>query len=329
MAELSAQQRLHLYELMLLARALDERQQRLVPAAAWPLVLSCRGREAAQVGGAAALHAGRDILAASPRSLAAVLTLGVSPAAVLLEALARAAGPWSGGRQLPGHFADRSRRILSCGRDRGTQISRAAGAALASRLRAERAVTLCYFDAADSNGGDFHEALNFAALHHLPVVYLAEQDGWAGRAPFACRSPVDSVARRAAAYGLPAEQIDGSDLDAVHRAAAVAAERARRGDGPSLIEARVARLPAPPRETERRAGPTEPRDATPPADDPLVRCAATLRDAGLLPDQLQEQIVARVVSQVEAATADALAAAEPTARQALPPSGVRVRSAPP
>jgi 2-oxoisovalerate dehydrogenase E1 component alpha subunit len=324
MAELSAQQRLRLYEVMLLARTLDERQQRLLPAAPWPLALSCRGHEAAQVGSAAALQPGLDLLTPSPRALGAVLTFGVSPSDVLLEALGRAAGPWSGGRQLPGRFADRSRRILTCGADRGRQISRAAGAALASRLRAERAVTLCCFDAPESDGGDFHEALNFAALQRLPVVYLAEHDGWAGQAPFAGRAPVDSVARRAEAYGLPARQIDGCDLDDVYRASAAAVERARRGAGPSLIEARVVRLPALSSATDWGTGAAEAHAA-----DPLARFAARLRAEGLLSDQRQEQIVARVASQVEAATAAALAAAEPVASQPRRPSGLRAGSGPP
>jgi 2-oxoisovalerate dehydrogenase E1 component alpha subunit len=305
---------------MVLARLLDRRQQQLCRDLSLPVPPSCHGREAAQSGSAAALQAGQDLVALTASDLAAVLTLGVSPWDVLLEALGRAAGPWSGGRQAPGHYGDRSRRILSSGGLAGAQISRAAGAAFASRLRGERAVTLCYFGAGASRGGDFHEALNFAALQRLPVVYLCQNDSWAGAPARASQSLDDAVARRAAAYGIPGQRVDGSDLFAVHRATCEALSRARAGGGPSLIEVQVVSLPPAERNGSEAGGSlSDVERAALLSRDPLPRYQAALRADGLLSTGLQAEIKARVGAQVDQAAAFALDASPPFRADATRP----------
>src|SRR5437764_11552892 len=111
------------------------------------------------------------------RDLAAALVFGVSPRDVMLEALSRAGGPWSGGRQMPSHFGDPRLRILSSSSAVATQISHAVGAALAAKVRGEGSVAIAYFGDGATSEGDFHEGLNFAAIHKLAVIFFCEDNG--------------------------------------------------------------------------------------------------------------------------------------------------------
>ncbi|MBE3599612.1 MAG: thiamine pyrophosphate-dependent dehydrogenase E1 component subunit alpha [Limnochordaceae bacterium] len=225
------------YRLMVLARALDERMWILQRQGKVPFVITGQGQEAAQVGAALALRAGHDIVLPYYRDIALVLALGMSPRELMLSAFARAADPNSGGRQMPNHFSSRKLRILTGSSPVGTQIPHAAGAALASRLRGEDSVVLVSFGEGASSEGDFHEGVNFAAIHRLPVVFFCENNGWAISVPSRRQMSVEGVARRAAGYGIAGVAVDGQDLLAVYRAVAEAAERGRRGEGPTIVEA--------------------------------------------------------------------------------------------
>src|SRR5690242_17529007 len=176
---------LGLYQTMLLSRALDERQSILTRQGRQGIHLAARGHEACGAGSAAALDPGRDILVPSHRALAAVLTWGVTPLEILLGCLSKATDPAGGGRSMPNHYAHGPRRILSMSSPIGTQLPHAVGAALASRVRGEDAVTLVFFGDGASSKGDFHEALNFAAIHRLAVIFLCENNGWSISVPVA------------------------------------------------------------------------------------------------------------------------------------------------
>ena len=300
-----------MYEIMLLARALDERQWILNRQGRQPLVVSCQGHEAAQVGSASALRPGLDLMASYYRDLAAALVFGVSARDVMLEALARGGGPWTGGRQMPSHFGDRRLNILSSSSCVATQISHAVGSALASSYRGDEAVTICYFGDGATSEGDFHEGLNFAAIHRLPVIFCCENNGLAISVPLQKQSPTATVAERAAAYNMPGIAVDGSDLLAVFDATRNAVERARRGDGPTLIDARVWRLtPHTSDDDHTRYRLREEIDQAR-ERDPLPRTLRYLQSVGLLDEQQQWEIEARVRRSVEEAVAFALAAPEP------------------
>ena len=300
-----------LYELMRLARTLDERQWILNRQGLQPLVVSCQGHEAAQVGSAAVLRPGIDLVAPYYRDLAAMLTLGVSPREVLLEALGRAEGPWTGGRQMPAHYGDPRLKILSSSSAVATQIAHAAGAALASKLRGDDAVTLCYFGDGAVSKGDFHESLNFAAIRRLPVIYFCENNGLAISTPLSEQSPVPGVAARAAAYGIPGVTVDGCDPLAVYRTTRQAAARARRGEGPTLIEARVVRLAPHTSDDDQSRYRSAAELAAARARDPLPRFASRLREEGLLDDERDAEIGGQVRRAVEEALEYAQAAPTP------------------
>ena len=302
------QRQLWMYETMLLARALDERQWILNRQGRQAFVISCQGHEAAQVGSASALTPGRDIMAPYYRDLAAALAFGVTARDVLLEALSRQAAPWTGGRQMPGHYGDPRLKILTSSSVVATQIVHAVGAALTAKIRGEGAVAIAYFgDGATSEGG-FHESLNFAAIHRLPVIFFCEDNGWAVSVPRSRQMPTRQVADRAVAYDMPGISVDGADLLAVHDVTSRAVERALRGQGPTLIDAHVTRL-TPHSSDDDHSRYRDPDElALARANDPLVRTRDLLTRAGLLDDRQHDRIADRVRAEVDAALEAALAA---------------------
>ena len=132
-----------------------------------------------------------------------MLSLGLSPAEVMLGFLAKEGEPLSGARQFPGHGADPARRVYNLSNVVGTSIPQAVGAALACKMRGEDTVVISYFGDGASSQGDCHEAMNFAAVHKLPVIFFCENNKYAISVPLDKQMAVDSVASRASGYGMP------------------------------------------------------------------------------------------------------------------------------
>src|SRR5687767_13917495 len=233
-----------MYRLMAIARAVDERMWILNRAGKIPFVISGQGHEGAQVGIAFPLRKGHDWMVPSYRSVASLITFGMSPREIMLAQFARGVDPSSGGRQMPGHYGIAERNILSVSSPVATQILHATGIALAAKIRKTEQVAITYLGEGSSNQGDFHEALNFAGIHALPVVYVVENNGYAISVPMALQSAVEDIAIRAAGYNMPGVIVDGADVLACYKAGKEAIDRARTGEGPTLIEAKVSRLTA-------------------------------------------------------------------------------------
>lgn len=308
---LSAEHAVALYRTMLLARTVDERQWILQRQGRQAFVISCQGHEAAQVGSAAALRRGVDVMLPYYRDLAAALAFGATARDALLEALSRADGPWSGGRQMPSHFGSPELRILTSSSSVGSHIPHAVGAALAARHRREPSVAIAYFGDGATSKADFHEGANFAAIHKLPVILLCEDNGLAISLPLERQMPVARVADRASAYGMPGVVVDGTDVLAVYRATAEAAERARRGEGPTLIDALCVRLT--PHSSDDDQFRYRARDvvAAERARDPLPRYRGYLIEHGILDEGRDQQLRAEVTAETEQALEAALAAPVP------------------
>jgi 2-oxoisovalerate dehydrogenase E1 component alpha subunit len=299
-----------MYEAMVLARTVDERQWILNRQGRQAFHISCQGHEASGVGSAFALEPGRDVMVPYYRSLAAVLAFGMTPYDVFLAALAKADDPTSGGRQMPAHYGLARAKIFTSGSPVATQIPHAAGAALASKIRGDGAVAITYFGDGASSKGDFHEGLNFAAIHKLPAIFVCENNHYAISVPSQKQMAVHSVAERGPGYGMPGVCIDGTDPLAVYRAVREAADRARKGEGPTLIEANVARLtPHSSDDDDRRYRPESDREAAK-HHDPVVRFGYYLRQHGIL-DAAGEQAIR---DRVKASVDEALASAEQTAQ---------------
>jgi 2-oxoisovalerate dehydrogenase E1 component subunit alpha len=309
---LSRERLREMFETMLLARAVDERQWILNRQGREAFHISCQGHEGSGVGSAFALDRERDVMVPYYRSLAAVIAFGVTPRELFLSALAKADDPMTGGRQMPAHYGLARARILTSGSPVATQIPHATGAALASKIRGDGAVAITYFGDGASSKGDFHEGLNFAAIHKLPAIFLCENNHYAISVPTSKQMAVHSVADRAVGYGMFGESVDGTDTLAVYRAVWLAARRARSGEGPTLIESNVVRLtPHSSDDDDRRYRPEAEREEAR-HHDPIDVFRSYLHSHGLLDDEVEAAMRERIQHSVETALEEAEAAAAPS-----------------
>ncbi|MBI2942188.1 MAG: thiamine pyrophosphate-dependent dehydrogenase E1 component subunit alpha [Chloroflexi bacterium] len=314
-------------ETMVLSRALDERMWLLNRQGRAHFTISCQGHEAAQVGTAAALRRGEDITLPYYRDLGVVLWMGMTPREVMLSFFARADDPNSGGRQMPNHWGHAGLRIISGSSPVGTQIPHAAGVALAAKIRHEPTVTAVYFGEGTTSEGDFHEGLNFAAIHRLPVIFVCENNGYAISVPRHKQMATATVAERAAAYGMPGIAVDGTDVLAVYRVMRRAVDRARSGQGPTLIDTRVHRFtPHSSDDDDRVYRPPEEVESAR-QQDPVEKFRRTLVQHDLLTTaqdhELRERVAAIVEDAVVFAEQSPLPAAADLTRHVFAESGRR------
>jgi 2-oxoisovalerate dehydrogenase E1 component alpha subunit len=239
---LSDEDVLAMYRQMLLARAVDERMWLLQRAGKIAFVISGQGHEGAQVGISWPLERGKDWMAPYYRSVAAVMTFGMTAEEIIAAHLAKADDPSSGGRQMPGHYGGAAYNIISTSSPVGTQVLHATGIAMGAWARGNDTVAITYFGEGTSNQGEVHEAMNFAGVHRLPVIFVCENNGYAISVPLEKQCAVADVAIRAQGYGFPGVTVDGTDVLACYQAGREAVDRARRGEGPTFIEAKVVRL---------------------------------------------------------------------------------------
>jgi 2-oxoisovalerate dehydrogenase E1 component alpha subunit len=315
-AGLSNDDLLEMYRLVALARAVDERMWVLNRAGRIPFVISGQGHEGAQVGITWALRRGHDWIAPFYRSIATCLTFGMSARDIMTAQYATANDPSSGGRQMPGHYGDRRNNLVSVSSPVATQILHAVGIALAARIRRTDQVAMTFMGEGSSNQGDVHEGLNFAAIHKLPFVLVVENNGYAISVPATMELAVPDVAARASGYGIPGVVVDGADVIACYRAARDAVARARAGDGPTLIEAKVTRLTAHSSDDQQTKYRSEEELSAERGLDPLPRFREQLRAAGLLDEATEARIAAEVKAAVDDATQHAESEPNPDPRTA-------------
>jgi 2-oxoisovalerate dehydrogenase E1 component alpha subunit len=310
---LSDEQALRIYEVMRLARAVDERMWLINRQGRAPFVISCQGQEGAQVGTAAALRPGSDWVAPYYRDAGVVLWFGMTARDQMLSFFARREDPNSAGRQMPGHFGSRRLHIVTGGSPVATQLLHAAGVALASKQRKEDAVTAAYFGEGAASQGDTHEAMNFAGIHKLAVLFICENNGYAISVPQTHQMAIQNVADRAAGYGFPGVVVDGNDVLACYEVARQAVDRARRGEGPTLIEVKTYRFTAHSSDDDDKRYRTAEEVATWRLKDPIQRYGTYLRESGTLTEAIEREVTERVDQQVDEATEYAEQAPDPTA----------------
>ena len=241
MPELTREQKLEIYTFMRLNRSVEERlvnlyrQGKIVGG-----LYRSLGQEGTSVGSAYALEKG-DVLGPLIRNLGSVLVIGATPREVFTQYLARATSP-TGGKEGILHFGRPERGLLSPISMLGTLVPVMAGVAMAARMQRKRNVALTYIGDGGTSTGPFHEGLNFAAVQRLPLIVIAENNGWAYSTPFRKQTAAKCLADRAAGYGIPGESVDGNDVLAVYEATRRAVARARDGGGPTLIESRTYRM---------------------------------------------------------------------------------------
>jgi TPP-dependent pyruvate/acetoin dehydrogenase alpha subunit len=259
----------------------------------------CIGQEACAVGASAGLRPD-DLVTSNHRGHGHFLARGADPRRVMAELFGKATG-YSGGRGGSQHMADFSLGFLGSNGITGGMTPIATGAALSQKLLGTGRVVLCFFGDGATGQGAFHEALNMGAAWKLPVIYLCENNLYAMSTPVADAFAQPSVAARAAAYALPAAQVDGNDYFAVREAVRQAADRARAGDGPTLVEALTYRYCGHSKSDgcEYR---TAEEEAAWHARDPLALMSASLCDEGLATSEELEALAA----EARAAVTDAV-----------------------
>ena len=306
-----------MYRAMLLGRRLDERMVRLQRQGRVGTFAPIKGQEAAQIGSVFLLRP-QDWMVPSFRETAAMIARGWP----IEKILSLFAGQLEGGQPKP------DQHDLPITIPVATQLPHAVGLAYAAQYRGDDAVVMAYFGDGATSEGDFHEAANFAGVWHVPVVFLCQNNQWAISVPLKKQTHSRTIAQKALAYGFPGIQVDGNDLLAVYAATREACERARAGDGPTLIECVTYRLAM----HTTADDPTKYRSAEEVAEwerkDPLTRVTAYLRQRGLLEEGLEAQVDAEIARAIEAF--EAMPAPEPLvmfdhAYAELPPDVARQR----
>jgi len=296
--ELSPAELKRLYRAMLLGRRLDERMVRLQRQGRIGTFAPIKGQEASQLGTVSCLRPS-DWMVPSFRETAAMIWRGWPIEQLLLFF----AGYLEGGRPAP------EQHDLPITIPVATQIPHAVGLAYAAQYRGDDAVVMTYFGDGATSEGDFHEALNFAGVWHVPAVFVVQNNQWAISVPLKKQTHSRTIAQKALAYGIPGLQVDGNDVLAVYAACHEAVERARGGDGPTLIECVTYRLGV----HTTADDPTKYRTAEEveawERKDPLTRFTAYLKKKRLLDEGLEDEVDKEIAAAVQ--RFEALGAAEP------------------
>lgn len=301
-----------LFREMLVAREMDERLWRLNRQGKTTLAMPARGQEGAQVGTAWALNPARDWLFPHYRDLAICHHFGVPLEGFFLMFYGRAADPFSGGRQLPCHYSSPRRHIGPMAAPIGTKIPQSVGFAYALRMRGETdCVVATLFGEGGASKGDFYEGASLAALHHLPVLFICENNQYAISVPMTRQSPVPSVVGRAAAFGMPGVSVNGNDPFAVYAAVREARDRAALGGGPTLLELRTYRLRPHTSDDDDRAYRRRGEVVEMEANDPLERTRTYLHERRLLSEAEEEAMRNAIVAEITEAAARAERAPDP------------------
>ncbi|TRM12653.1 thiamine pyrophosphate-dependent dehydrogenase E1 component subunit alpha [Lentibacillus cibarius] len=308
---------LDMYKHMLLARKLDERMWLLNRAGKIPFVISCQGQEASQIGASFALDRTKDYTSPYYRDLGVVLAFGMTAKELMLSAFAKAEDPNSGGRQMPSHFGQKKNRILTQSSPVTTQVPHAVGVALAAKMEKKDIASFVTLGEGSSNQGDFHEGLNFAGVHKLPVITMVENNQYAISVPFEKQIASENVSKRAESYGMPGVTVDGNDPLAVYEEVKKARERAMDGEGPTLIETVAYRFTAHSSDDDDRQYRESSEVDEAKKNDAIITFAAYLKEIGVLTEEVENELRSDIDNIVNEATDYAENAPYPEPESAL------------
>ncbi|HWG91401.1 MAG TPA: pyruvate dehydrogenase (acetyl-transferring) E1 component subunit alpha [Candidatus Thermoplasmatota archaeon] len=297
-----------MYTTMVRARMVNERGMLLQRQGRIGFYIGAEGQEAIPAGVAAALQE-KDWYFPHYRDLAVALARG-APINAMVHNLYGTAKDEAKGRQMPNHFSFRDVNFFSISSPLTTQVPQAVGAAYAMKLAGKGEVAATGFGDGSTSQGDFHVGLNFAAVWKCPVVFICNNNGYAISVPLEKQTASESIAIKAVAYGMPGIRVDGNDVLAVYAAVHEAAERARRGEGPTLIEAVTFRMgPHSSSDDPKRYVPQELYTEWA-QKDPIARFRTYLEKRGIWSERDEQELI-------EATKAELLAAVEEV--EATPP----------
>ncbi|MET0850040.1 MAG: pyruvate dehydrogenase (acetyl-transferring) E1 component subunit alpha [Candidatus Rokuibacteriota bacterium] len=281
--KIPADELLRMYRAMMLGRRVDERMVRLQRQGRIGTFAPIKGQEAAQVGSISALRP-TDWMVPSFRETAAMLWRGWPIEKILLFFAGR----------LEGAQPEPDQRDLPITIPVATQLPHAVGIAYAAQYRGDDAVVMVYFGDGATSEGDFHEALNFAGVWHVPVVFVCQNNQWAISVPLKKQTHSRTIAQKAFAYGFPGSQVDGNDILAVHAATREAVDRARAGEGPTLIECVTYRMSVHTTADDPTKYRSEEEVRAWERKDPLTRFRAYLEGKGLLDETVEAAVDAEI-----------------------------------
>jgi 2-oxoisovalerate dehydrogenase E1 component alpha subunit len=238
--EISKDELKRLYRLMVLVRNLDTRGLQLQRQGRIGFYIGCLGQEAAQLGSAYALKP-EDWVFPAYRELGAALIRGITLKQLLNQYFGNAEDIQKG-RQLMNLFGYKPAHFVTGSAPIATQIPHAVGVGLAAKIRGDPIVTLVYFGDGATSENDFHTGMNFAGVYKTPTIFLCQNNHWAISVPVERQTAAETIAIKAKAYGFEGVRVDGNDILAIYRTTKEAVERARKGDGPTLIEAVTYRM---------------------------------------------------------------------------------------
>jgi len=300
--QLSKEQLVTLLTNMLTQRAVDTRGFQLNRQGKVAIAMGSEGHEAVQAGAGLAFVRGKDVLYPYYRNTGISLACGLPIEDLFRSQFARATET-TGGRSIINHATSRARGIASISSIIATQCTHAAGAAYAFRFRGEndRAV-LCTFGEGATSEGEWHEAINFSAIHGVPVIWLCENNQWAISTPITRQMRNTVVADRAAAYGIDGVCVDGFDPIAVYDAVRAARAKAIAGGGPTLIEAKCYRFLSHTTDDDDRTYRTRDEVETHRSLDPVPRFEQYLIDRNVVVREEIEKLRAEIAQHVNDVT---------------------------
>ena len=308
---LSDAQVVDMYRMMLLARRVDDRMWALNRQGRVPFVVSVAGHEGTQVGAAFAIDSEIDWSLPYYRDIAYNLALGLTPEDFFLSVFAKADDPASGGRQMPNHWSEPDHNVFTHSSVIATQFPHACGIAYRLKVEGHPGVVAVMSGEGATSEGDWHEAMNFAGIHDLPVIFLIQNNLYAISVPYE-QEVAGKVAERAAGYGIKGIEADGNDPLAVYGVMSAAVDRARNGGGPTLIEAKTYRFNAHTSDDDDKQYRSAEEVEMWRRRDPIEILRQYLIEARLLPEDLEQEIMESIDREIADAVATADAAPEPS-----------------
>lgn len=286
--ELSAEDLLKIYKTMIQTRVYEERSLKLQRSGRIGFYIGCKGQEASHIASAYALK-DEDWVFPAYREPGILFLRGVSLKKMICQMIGNA-GEGTLGRQMPCHFSFKEANYGSISSPLATQLPHAVGVAYAAKYLKHKIVSLTYFGEGSSSEGDFHVSLNFAAVYKSPVVFICQNNQWAISVPVSKQTASESIAIKAKAYGMPGIKVDGNDVLAMYHVTKEAAERARNGEGPTLIESYTYRLGSHSSSDDANRYRPEGEFESWQAKDPIIRFEKYLTNEGILNDELIKNI---------------------------------------
>ena len=290
------------YTRLVQARTIDERIWALNRQGKVPIAASSQGHEAAQLGSLLAAEKDGDcFLFPYYRDLALKVAAGLTPVQTMMSFMGRAGDPYSNGRQFPLQGADLPHKIIQISNVVAAGLTQSVGYALGCRMAGEKTVVLVYFGDGATSQGETHEAMNFASIYKLPVIFICENNRYAISTPQNAQMVVEEVSGRAASYGFPGFTVDGMDLMSCYEATREAITHAR-SQGPVLLEMKVERFMSHTTDDDDRRYRPEGEVERARERDPVLTLARTLIEEGILTQNQVDEIATTALQATDEAT---------------------------